>query len=321
MKKCLSVLFILFLLLCSCSQAVDGTGVGSQLAAEGTLKGVSLSPRSYEGDDFTAFLERVKETQDVLMWAGDWLELSNNGAPITISDLAVQYDFIPVVEVGHYIQESGGLIRPLNAENHQIYYDSAVDYCEKYQPSYFGMGVEINVFAEKNPQAFEEFVPFYNEVYEGIKGVSPQTKVFTVFQLEKIKGLTMWEIEKSEPHWDIIGRFKSDLVAFTTYPGLFYRDVSDIPDDHYTEIRTHTSKPIAFTEIGWHSDPSPAGWESSQEEQAAFINKFFDLTNELELEVAVWSFMYDMEIFEPFNSMGLIDRDGNEKAGWEDWVR
>jgi hypothetical protein len=255
------------------------------------------------------------------MWAGDWLELVNEGAPATITGLADQYGYIPIIEVGHYTQQTGALLRPLNEENRQLYLEGTLAFITKHEPSYFGMGVEVNVFAEKNPEAFEVYLPFYNELYDRIKEISPQTKVFTVFQLEKMKGLTMWEIEESQPHWEMIDLFSSDLVAFTTYPGLFYRDVDDIPEDHYQEIPTYTSKPIAFTEIGWHSDPSPAGWEGSQEEQAAFIQRFFDLTSELDLEIAVWSFMYDLEVFQPFDSMGLIDREGNEKMSWEAWTR
>ncbi len=287
----------------------------------GLLKGVSVSPKSFSGDDFVNFLEKVKETQDVLLWAGDWIEIHEEKAPITFSELASQYDYIPIIEVGHYIQESGELFRPFNEENKQIYLDSTIEFVKEFKPKYFGMGVEINIFAEKNPDAFKEFVPFYNNVYDAIKEVSPDTKVFTVFQLEKMKGLKMWEIEESEPHWEMIDRFKTDIVAFTTYPGIFYKDVSDIPENHYTEIKTHTTKPIAFTEIGWHSAASPTGWESSEEEQAEFIKTFYALTKDLNVEIAVWSFMYDFSIFEPFNSMGLISIEGKEKLAWQEWIK
>jgi hypothetical protein len=87
-------------------------------------------------------------------------------------------------------------------------------------------------------------------------------------QLERMKGLTLWEIEETESHWDVIDRFKTDLVAFTTYPGLYYRNPSDIPEDHYAKIKNYTTKPIAFTEIGWHSAASPTSLESSEQERA-----------------------------------------------------
>jgi hypothetical protein len=285
------------------------------------LKGVSFSPRSFQGKDFQEFLDRVKETQDLVLWAGDWIEIDQKKAPITVTDLGNQYGVIPIIEVGHYSQESGELFRPFTDETRHIYRESTLEFVHTYQPAYFGMGVEINIFAEKNPQAFEEFVPFYNELYDAIKQISPETKVFTVFQLENIKGLGFWEISKAVPHWEMMDRFKLDLAAFTTYPGLVYRDVADIPANHYSEIREHTSQPIAFMEIGWHSAASPAGWESSQEEQAEFIRTFFGLTQHLPVEVAIWSFMYDIGTFEPFKSMGLIDAQGNEKIAWGEWVK
>lgn len=284
----------------------------------GLLKGVSVSPRNFD-QNFGEFLEKVKETQDALVWAGDWMEVRGKKAPTTFSDLASNYEYIPIIEVGHYIQESGELFRPFNEENKLIYMDSTIEFVKRYEPQYFGMGVEINIFAKKNPAAFEEFIPFYNEVYSAIKEVSPDTKVFTVFQLEAMKGLSMWEIEENIPHWGMIDRFKTDIVAFTTYPGLFYRDPSDVPQDHYTEILSHTSKPVAFTEIGWHSAPSPAGWESSEAEQVEFIETFFNLTNDLNMEIAVWTFMYVTYDGEPFESMGLYRSDGTAKPAWDAW--
>ncbi len=131
----------------------------------------------------------------------------------------------------------------------------------------------------------------------------------------------MWGIEESKPHWEIIDTFKADIVAFTTYPCLFYKDVSEIPKDHYAEIKQHVSKPIAFTEIGWHSAASPEGWESSDEEQAEFIRTFFNLTEELNIEIAVWSFMHDPNSIEPFNSMGLIDNNGISRLSWNEWIK
>ena len=285
---------------------------------EAPLRGVSVSPKSFEPEDFQDFLVKVGETQDVLLWAGDWIEVSEEKAPKTFTELSQQYGYTPIIEVGHYIQETGQLFRPLEGYKH-VYLESTIDFVSKYRPPYFGMGVETDIFAEKNPEAFEEFVTFYNQVYDAIKEASPNTKVFTVFQLETMKGLDMWGIKENSPHWDMIDRFKLDIVAFTTYPGLFYKDVSDIPRDHYSEILSHVSKQIAFTEIGWHSGDSPTGWESSEAEQAEFINKFFELTEGLDVEVAIWSFMYDSDTFEPFNSMGLIARDGHEKLALEVW--
>ncbi len=321
-KSLFVLLAVISLVLASgCVQEGGKEVIPSADGHTGPLKGVSVSPRSFEGSDFTDFLENVKQTQDVLLWAGDWNELQEKKAPYTFSELASQYDYIPVIEVGPYIQDSGDLFRPLNETNRQIYLDSTIAFVKEYKPKYFGMGVETDIFAEKNPGAFEEFVPFYNEVYDAIKEVSPNTKVFTVFQLENMEGLSMWGMGENEPHWGLMDRFKTDIAAFTTYPGIFYRDPSDIPEDHYTQIMSHTSKPIAFTEIGWHSAASPEGWESSDAEQAQFIRVFLNRTKGMDVEMMVWTFMYDSaDTFEPFNTMGLIDSGGMKKPAWDEWV-
>jgi len=285
----------------------------------GTLKGVSLSPRSSSEDDFTGFFEEAVQAGDIVMWAGDWNELSiDQGAPKVVTGAASTYGYIPLVEVT--IHSSGQLLRPLDTDNLQMYRSRVLAFAEEYQPGYLGLGIEINGLYVKSPADFEVFVSFYNEVYDAVKEISPDTQVFTVFQLEVMKGLTMWEIEEHEEHWELIDRFKTDIVAFTTYPGLFYRDPSDIPEDHYTEIASHTTKPVAFTEIGWHSEASPQGWESSEQEQAEFVETFFSLTADLDMEIAIWSFMYDPDTIEPFCSMGLRHNDGTARPSWEAWV-
>ncbi len=285
-------------------------------------KGVSLSPRSSQDEDFLDFFNEAGEAGNVVMWAGDWYDLGKmeGGGPRVLTKLSSTYNYIPLVEAT--MQSSGELIRPLNETVKLYYKNSAVTFAEEYKPEYLGLGIEINSVYVKSLEDFEEFVPFYNEVYDAVKAVSPRTEVFTVFQLERMKGLTLWEIEEVEPHWELIDRFKTDLIAFTTYPGLYYRDPTDIPDDHYTEINNHTTKPIAFTEIGWHSAASPVGWESSDQEQAEFVQLFFELTLELDKEIVIWSFMYDNpDIIEPFNSMGLRRSDGTTRPAWEAWLQ
>jgi len=284
------------------------------------LRGVSISPLSFSAEDFTGFFEDAVEAGNIVMWAGDWNELSiDQGAPKVVTELASTYGYIPFIEVT--IHSAGQLVRPLNADNLQTYRTKLLYFAEEYQPKYLGLGIEINGLYVKSPTDFEKFVPFYAEIYDAVKEVSPDTHVFTVFQLELMKGLPMWEIDENEAHWQLIDRFKSDIVAFTTYPGLFYRDPSAIPEDHYTEIQSHTTKPIAFTEIGWHSEASQQSWESSEQEQAEFVETFFRLTKGVDIKIAIWSFMYDPDIIEPFRSMGLRRDDGTARPASDIWCK
>lgn len=289
------------------------------------LKGVSLSPRSFQSDDFLNFFQKAQYAGTVISWAGDWDELHmENGGPKVIAELAKTHGYIPFVEVQFFEQSSGDLLRPLSEETKQSYLTRTVAFTKMYTPMYFAVGIEVNVLYEKSPEEFEEFVTFYNEVYHAVKDVSPETKVFTVFQLERMKGLHGGlfggENDSNNAQWWLLEKFPLDMVAFTTYPGLIYKDPSQIPAEYYIEISQHTELPVAFTEIGWHSNASPSGWESSETEQAAFVATFFRLLQNVNVELAVWSFLYDQDIHEPFNSMGLYGSDGKAKLAWNVWV-
>lgn len=290
-----------------------------------TLKGVGLSPKSNSADDFTGFFQKAKEAGNLVMWAGDWNDFNkDNGGPAVVAELASRYGYIPVVEAQFFSQSTGKLLRPMDETTRQLYKNIAANFSRKHKPKYFGLGIEVNVLKEKSPDDFQAFTQFFSEVYDAIKEASPDTKVFTVFQLEKMKGLNGGLFgginDPSKAEWDLLDKFpKADLFAFTTYPGLIYKDPAEIPDGYYSEIRQHTVKPVAFTEIGWHNEASPAGWESSEEEQARFIERFFNLTQNLKPSLAIWSFLYDQQTAEPFRSMGMLARDGVAKESWEAW--
>jgi hypothetical protein len=287
------------------------------------IYGVSLSPRSSQPGDFKEFLGRAEQAGDVLRWAGDWLELNTEGgAPEVIKELADSRGMIPLIEVSP--QSNGDLIRPLNDTNREKYLKSVADFAETHHPPYLAIGVEVNSLYIKSEASFESFVALYNEAYDEVKEVSPDTKVFTVFQYELLKGYTLWSAgpaDESKSQWWMLELFKTDAVAFTTYPCLVYKDPSIIPDDYYGEIREHTLKPIIFSEIGWHSEGSPAGWESSEAEQAAFIVNYNELTKNLSVEISVWSFVYDPNTIEPFRSMGLFRDDDTSRPAWDSWIK
>ncbi|MEW6062978.1 MAG: hypothetical protein AB1571_01225 [Nanoarchaeota archaeon] len=292
------------------------------------IKGITLSPKSFQQDDFKEFFENAKLTGNIITWSGDWNELSNieKGGPAVVSSLALVYKYTPIIITQFFTQNSGQLLRPLNEDTKQNYKNYLIQFVKKYKPKYIGLGIEVNMLSEKSPQDFNSFVELYNEAYDEIKKASPDTKVFTVFQLEKMKGLNGGLFggtnNPDKAQWDLLKKFsKSDIIAFTTYPGLIYKNPSEIPQDYYTEIKFYTQKPISFTEIGWYSSNAIQGWESSESEQAEFITTFFSLTKDLNKEFSIWSFMYDQNVIEPFNSMGLITKDGSFKQAWDIWVK
>lgn len=78
------------------------------------------------------------------------------------------------------------------------------------------------------PNGFKNYVSFYEEIYEEVKNISPDTKVFCIFAGEIIT-------ESREANLDVLNLFNSnkmDLLVFTSY--LYALEKTNppmIPDD------------------------------------------------------------------------------------------
>ncbi|MDP2735131.1 MAG: hypothetical protein Q8P12_02910, partial [bacterium] len=55
-------------------------------------------------------------------------------------------------------------------------------------------------------------------------------------------------------------------------------------------------------------------------EQARFVKQFFGLTSGLDLEMALWSWIYPQGAPEPFATMHLLHPDGTVKPAWDAWI-
>ncbi len=312
------------ILLIGCNKSEDKDTAPPPAAA---LKGVNFLPLSFSGEDITEFFTLAQEAGDIVSWAGDWIQLGDSiQAPAVVVGLSTVYDYTPVIIAQFFNQDSLTLLRPLNDSTKQAYLSAAAWFAARYHPAYLGFGLEINLLAETQPSEFDDFAEFFPAVYDTVKYHSPETKVFTAFQLEKMKGLNGGLFggvnDTTNAQWVLLERFSdADLIAFTSYPDLIYGAPTEIPTDYYSSVRSHVTSPIAFVELGWHSAASPVGWESSEEEQAEFVDRFFTLTAEANLSFAIWSFIYDPLTFEPFNTMGLRQRTTREpKVAWQHWV-
>ncbi|MDA4124707.1 MAG: hypothetical protein OK438_04555 [Thaumarchaeota archaeon] len=288
-------------------------------------KGVSFSPASLDQSGMNDFFSKAQQAGGLVEWAGDWRELGNSGAPSVIAQLAAQHNLRTMIVVQFFSQTTGQLLRPLNTSNEQNYTTDAVRFAQEYKPAYFGIGIEVNMLYEKNLTSFQQFVSLYGSVYDQVKEASPDTKVFTVFQFEKLNGLNGGlyggtnDLSKAE--WQLLQLFpKDDVAAFTTYPGLVYHSPSEIPADYYARIASHTNMSIGFTEVGWHSGNLTGGWGSNEVEQASFVTTFFNLSSGLHKAFVVWSFLYDQKATVPFNTMGFFYVNGTAKQAWQKWV-
>lgn len=281
--------------------------------------GFSLSPAGYDEAGLNEFFAKAGEGADLVAWVGAWQDLGQGGT--LVYDLSADHDYVPVVVTGFPTGADGRRVMPDDPDE---LIDTVVDWVAGHPVPFLGFGVEINSFLWENaPDDFEWFVTLFPEVANAVHAVSPDTIVFPGFQLERLRGLKdgLFGGKRTTAEWELLDRFPAaDAIGFTTYPGLIYPTPPELPADYYTEIRSHTDKPIIFTEVGWQSGGELGEWSGTPLLQDDFVaERLPDLADMSEM--VIWSFLYDQEAGGPaFGSMGLVDSDGNERPAWNTWL-
>lgn len=292
-----------------------------------SVKGISLSPRSFSTEDFTTFFDLVDDAGRYMTWAGDWMELAdtNSAASVTCA-LADQYNYDPIILTSWFNTSTGAPIHDMTHENVLLYVQYVKAFAARYRPPIMALGVELNTAYDFSPTYYANFAGVFSQVRDSIRSVSPYTKVGVDFLWETMLGyhggLFGGVNDTSDTQFDLIEDFPTaDFIGFNSYPSLIFADPDSIPDNHYARIAEVTSKPVGFFECGWHSGATIPGWESSEAEQARFVTAFFASTQSLEPFAVIWSFLFDQQITEPFATMGLWDRVSNSpKAAWTVWM-
>ncbi len=288
-------------------------------------RGVALTPASFDQEGFETFLERAEEAGTLLAHYGDWAELDDEGSAFEVVVVeGRRRDLEPMIAVSPFDQGDGELIRPLDEATVDSYRAAAVDFVTDHQPLFFGIGVEGNLLASKNPDAFEQFVEVFAEIAPEVREASPATRVFTTFELEWMQGYRGGAFggtnDPSNTQWELLDRFPdADLLAFSTHPSLSFETPADIPADLYSSILDHTEKPVAFTEAGWAVDSVVLDWESSEAEQAEFAERLLGEVERLDARFAIWTFLYPPDD-ERFDSMSLRTIDDQPRPVWSTWT-
>ncbi|MDX1535836.1 MAG: hypothetical protein R3346_03690 [Candidatus Spechtbacterales bacterium] len=285
-----------------------------------TQKGIGLSPKSFNGADFRQFFSKASKGSSIILWGGTWESLgAENSAPRVVLELQEDYRHSSaiVVDVPSETLAAQVDLRPL--------LEDAAAFAEEYKPAYMGLGNEVNFYYDFSPEEYEFRMQFYRDAYDMIKEVSPDTQVFTVFQLESMKGMQggLFGGENNPTRlsqWDLLEDAEVfDFIAFTSYPGLVYKHPDDIPQDYFRDILSHTDKPIAFSETGWFREGPDSEWESSVEEQERYIRKLPSLISPTNPKFVTWLFLYDQETRPPFTTMGLLAPEDETSDAWEAW--
>jgi len=163
----------------------------------------------------------------------------------------------------------------------EVWKNEAKNIAEEFKPEYLSLGNEVNDYFYFHPEDLDAYLSLIDETYSAIKRVSANTRVLVVFSYNHL-------IENNQ--WELLRRFnaKVDLIGLTTYPYQKFTTPDAIPDDYYSKLKQHTTKPIAFTEIGWSSTGT-----NTEKIQSNFLVKFLELTKGLDIEMVNWLFLHE----------------------------
>lgn len=195
-----------------------------------------------------------------------------------------------------------------------------------YKPRYLALGVEMNLYYEKNKDDFGNFRSLYREARAAVKRASPGTQVTVTWQYEDLLGV----LPREDPHsaeWEILQSFEDDVdfVGISSYPSFRYQSAGAIPDRYYSQLRAFTRKPIALAEFGYASAPGQQDVNAgTEEDQTAYLRRVLRDAEVMPMAFIVWFAIWDPTYargtaFSPFQSIGLLRDDDTEKPAWPFW--
>lgn len=345
--------FILIsLTLGACGQPLPATTTPVQTAEasgdSGVIKGYGISPLGFP-TDYSRFPDFLAEVGDLpnsgVMFNGAWRQDVSNGSdageiPPTAIGLvqeAANYGYTPIIVFGWRTEQQlhvGVPANPTNdwtnAEAKALFMRMLVDFAA-YHPPYLFLGNESDAYYIDNPEDYARWIAFYNEAYDAIKAVSPETQIGPIFQFERMSGqgyINHWTTH----YWDALEAHdlsKVDIVGITLYPWLSVATPEEIPNDYLDALIEHIGdKPIAITETGWPGDPLglQTAWEASPEAQLRFVDALARILAGANVRILNWLHLYQMDVdpastsFAEFMSISLRDAQGAKRPIYDVWV-
>ena len=298
-----------------------------QIPERGYLLGVLPIP--YEGQEIDEIYKIASETCELVpLWGRPspyWekaADLNGIWGDFYVEKLIRGNEMAPLLHFS-FIGENLTLSMPENIDytlsNNQWrkeYKQAILESVKICKPAYLSLGNEVNRWYEKygmeDENGFQHWISLYEEIYDEVKELSPETKVFCTFSREIV-------MENKEADLSIVSEFNSDkidILVLTSYPHCLpgVNKPEDIPLNYYSKVADFLpNKPVGFSEISWPSIPFFGG----EQGQADFINQLPELTAELNVEFIMWSWLCDLS---ESDETGLINRNGTKKLGYNSWI-
>jgi len=205
------------------------------------------------------------------------------------------------------------------------YTQAALDVVRAGRPALLSLGNEVNRWYEAhgagpaNPNSFVHYVSLYEQTYDRVKALSPDTLVFCTFSREVVSELREARLAQALSLFD---PERLDLVVLTSYPWAVQGTnlPSQVPSDYYlAPLRAAglEHKPFGFSELAWSALPAVGG-EAAQARLLREAATRLSADEGLKLELLMWPWMHDLD---DNDATGLRTHAGQARLAWQDWTR
>lgn len=340
--KCFFVLFIVCLLYTACCNSnshSEEAGIivpldAPQLPSRGFFMGILPTPANNQSFD-EAYTQSAQHAEFVPVWGRPTpfynlaADLRGSWGETFVNKLIRGNGMFPIIHLS-FFEGSGTnivLTKPPGMENATLnnpawrssYKQAAIDVLKASRPRYLSLGNEVNrwyeVYGTEGENGFIHYITLYEEIYDKIKKLSPQTVVFCTFAREIV-------CQNREANLEVLSLFnpnKVDMLIFTSYPYATGKSSpSKLPDDYYAKAVAYMpGKPFGFSEIAWTALDAFGG----EDAQEAFIR---DVVNRLTRERGInlfffgWCWLHDLS--ENDAAVGLIKFNGIPRKGYQTWM-
>lgn len=145
---------------------------------------------------------------------------------------------------------------------------------EYFDPDYVSIGSEVNLYAARKPEQWDEYLEFNRYIYTELKKLYPNLTVFSSIQYEWLRGLDDATRGKKDEQVartkEILGH--SDIISLTTYK--YGENNNPITNGYFDTVALLGTKPVAISEMGaMSSDTEVFGTtlQASERDQNEFV--------------------------------------------------
>jgi len=296
---------------------------------------MGLLPTPAQGQSFA---EAYRQASQIAEFAPVWgrptpfyalaQELSGSWGQTFVGQYIRGNGMFPIINLS-FIGAGMTLVAPPNIQGatlntpewRRAYKQAALDVVRAAKPRYLSLGNEVNRWYERygakegDPNGFQNYVSLYNETYDAVKKLSPQTTVFCIFAREIVP-------ENRETDLTILKMFdvsKMDILVFTSYPYAVKGTKSPdaIPDDYYVRALNYMpGKPFGFTEVAWAALDAFGG-EQGQADFIAQLSQRLTVKQGVKLHLLGWPWLSALD---ENDQIALIRRDGSQRAAYKAWL-